>query len=811
MARVRSPGAADPKGTAAGAGTNGAPAWQPPASAEYEKLGKFYLGRPYDLATRSAEPGLILYDSKDLVTHAVAVGMTGSGKTGLCVSLIEEAAMDGIPTIAIDPKGDLTNLLLTFPDLKPADFRPWINEDDARQKGLSPDDFAAQQAKLWSDGLASWGEDGARITRLREAADFAIYTPGSNAGLPVSILASFAAPAAALRDDSELFQERVSSTATSLLGLLGIDADPVKSREHILLSTLFSVAWSAGTDLDLTTLIGQIQSPPMQNVGVLDLETFFPSKARFALATALNNLLAAPGFSTWLQGESLDVGRILHGEAGRPRVAVFSIAHLSDAERMFFVSLLLNQVLAWVRAQSGTTSLRAILYMDEIFGYFPPVATPPSKLPLLTLLKQARAFGLGVVLATQNPVDLDYKGLANTGTWFLGRLQTERDKARVLDGLEGAAAAASAKFDKAKISEILSGLGNRVFLMNNVHEDAPVVFESRWAMSYLRGPLTRDQIKQLMADKRPAASETTPPPGDAAGHAAAPPAAAAGSGRPLVPPDVDQLFVPARGGPANATLVYRPRLLTAAKVRFVDPKSGVDVTNGLSYLTPVVDSAVPVDWDRSEAVTIATADLEKAPEAGAEFEPLPAAASKAKSYTAWKTEAESWLFRNATLDLKQAGREQRDAIVERMRTEYAPKVQRLEEKIRNAQQVVDREQGQAHAAQLQTAVSVGATILGAVLGRKGGISSRSLGRATTAARGVGRSIQQQQDVGRAKEDVASAQADLAALNAELEQRAATLDASALRPTRSNIDIELLALAWVPFWRDPAGTLTAAFA
>ena len=783
--------------------------WSPPKIADYEKLGVFYLGRPYDLDTKTPQPGLILYDSKDLVTHAVAVGMTGSGKTGLCISLIEEAAIDGIPTIAIDPKGDLANLLLTFPELRPADFRPWINEDDARQKGLSPDDFAAQQAKVWKDGLASWGEDGARIKRLKDAADFAIYTPGSNAGIPVSILASFAAPAKAIRDDSELLQDRVSSTATSLLGLLGIDADPVKSREHILLSTLLSTAWAGGSDLDLVTLIAQIQTPPLDKVGVLDLESFYPSKERYGLATKLNNLLAAPGFASWLSGESLDIAKILHGESGKPRVAVFSIAHLSDAERMFFVSLLLNQVLSWVRTQSGTTSLRAILYMDEIFGYFPPVATPPSKLPLLTLLKQARAFGLGVVLATQNPVDLDYKGLANTGTWFLGRMQTERDKARVLEGLEGAAAAATAKFDKKKIGEILSGLANRVFLMNNVHEDAPVVFETRWAMSYLRGPLTRDQIKTLMAGRKPVAPETATAPVAGTANATDAPSPKA-SGRPLVPPDVAVRYIPVRSGPAGSTLLYRPRLLGAAKVRFTDPKSGIDTTNDLRYQAPIGDGAVAVDWDKAEGVTFSLDDLEKEPQPGASFEALPAEATKAPSYAGWKTDFAAWLFRNATLDLAHAGREQRDAIVQRLRAEYAPRVQRLEEKIRNAQQAVDRESGQAHSAELQTAVSVGATVLGALLGRKG-VSATSLGRATTAARGVGRSIQQQQDVGRAKADVAAAQAELDALNAELEKKAGGLDGIAIRPTKSNIDVQLFTLVWAPYWRDAQGVLTAAWA
>ncbi|HVQ20217.1 MAG TPA: ATP-binding protein, partial [Terrimicrobiaceae bacterium] len=446
----------------------------------FEKLGAFYLGRSYDGATKAAGDVPVLYDSRDLVTHAVCVGMTGSGKTGLCLALLEEAGIDGIPAIIIDPKGDLGNLLLTFPDLRPEDFRPWVNADDARRKGMEPDDYAKREAEAWRKGLAVWGEGPDRIRALRERVDMAIYTPGSTSGIPVNVLASFEAPTSG---DSEAIADRVQTTASSLLGLLKLNADPVKSREYILLSAILAHEWQNGCDLALPTLIERIQNPPFQKIGVLDLETFYPAKDRFALVMAVNNMLAAPGFASWRQGESLDAGKLLYTPEGKPCLAIFSIAHLSDEERMFFVSLLLNEVLSWTRAQSGTTSLRAILYMDEIFGYLPPTANPPSKLPLLTLLKQARAFGVGIVLATQNPVDLDYKALSNAGTWFIGRLQTERDKARVLDGLQGASA--GGKFDPQAIKRLLAGLGNRVFLMNNVHDDGPAVFETRWAMSYL--------------------------------------------------------------------------------------------------------------------------------------------------------------------------------------------------------------------------------------------------------------------------------------------------------------------------------------
>jgi len=446
---------------------------------EIEKLGQFYLGRHYDLEQREVGSEPVLYDSKQLTTHAVCMGMTGSGKTGLCLSLLEEAAIDGIPVIAIDPKGDLGNLLLSFPELRGEDFAPWVDLDEATRKGFSREQYADQTAKTWQEGLSAWGQDGARIKRFRDSADLAIYTPGSNAGLSVTVLRSFTAPPPALIDQSEAYRERVASSISGLLALLGVEADPISSREHILLANVLHYAWRAGQDLDMASLIHAVQSPPFEKVGVIDLETFFPAKERFALAMKLNNLIASPGFAGWMEGESLDVGSLLYTRDGKPRLSILSIAHLADAERMFFVTILLNEVLAWIRTQPGTSSLRAVLYMDEIFGYFPPTAKPPSKIPMLTLLKQARAFGLGIVLATQNPVDLDYKGLSNTGTWFLGRLQTKRDKERVLEGLEGASSAAGQSFDRSKMDQILSSLGNRVFLMNNVHEDEPVVFQTR--------------------------------------------------------------------------------------------------------------------------------------------------------------------------------------------------------------------------------------------------------------------------------------------------------------------------------------------
>ena len=811
---------------------------------DYEKLGSFYLGRVYDLDAQKAKDELLLYDSKDLTTHAVCVGMTGSGKTGLCMALIEEAAIDGVPAILIDPKGDLANLLLTFPQLRGQDFLPWINLDDARQKGMTPEDYAAKQADTWKSGLAGWNQSGERIQRLRDASDILIYTPGSSAGIPVSILKSFAAPDPAIREDNDLLRERVSTTATSLLGLVGIDADPVQSREHILLSTILDSAWRNGQDMDLAALIQQVQTPPVTKIGVLDLESFYPSKDRFGLVMALNNLLASPGFSSWLQGVPLDIGQILYTPNGKPRIAIFSIAHLSDPERMFFVSLLMNQVLSWMRGQPGTTSLRALVYMDEIFGYLPPLGNPPSKLPMLTLLKQARAFGVGMVLATQNPVDLDYKALSNIGTWFIGRLQTERDKARLLNGLESAAA--GAQFNRSQIEKIISSLGNRVFLMNNTHEDAPELMQTRWAMSYLRGPLTRDQIKVLMDPLRgDASSAPKPAPVSTAGAAAvsASSAPSVSTSQPALPPGIQAFFLPARGSASGGNkLVYQPRIIGAAKINFADVKTKVSVLQGKVYFTPITDDAIPVTWDSAEEIGIPATDLEKSAQGGAQFSDLPPAASQAKNYANWNKDFANWLYGSQSIDLLQSpslkvvsqpgederdfriragqvAREKRDELVEALRKKYAPKIATLQERLRKAQAAVDKQKEQAQQAKLQTALSFGSTLLGAFTGRKS--LSGTINKATTAARKAGRAMEEGGDVSRANETVEAIQQQLADLDVQLKTETDTLaekvdpltealETLSVKPKKTDIQVQLVTLAWAPYWQDEQGNVTPAW-
>ncbi len=783
---------------------------------DYEKLGAFYLGR--------LQPGgeTFLYRSKDLVTHAVCVGMTGSGKTGLCIGLLEEAAIDSIPAIVVDPKGDLSNLLLTFPNLSPEEFAPWINADEARAKGMDPAAFAAAEAGKWRTGLEQWDQGPERIRRLREACEFAVYTPGSDAGIPVSVLRSFDAPSAEEPGDREALRDRVSGTATSLLALAGVNADPVQSREHVLLSAILDAAWREGRSLDLGALIQQVQQPPFARLGVLDLESFYPSRERFALAMALNNLLAAPGFEAWREGVPLDIDSLLWTPAGKPRISIFSIAHLNDAERMFFVSLLLNQVLAWVRRQSGTSSLRALFYMDEIFGYFPPVANPPSKQPLLTLLKQARAFGLGVVLATQNPVDLDYKGLANTGTWFIGRLQTERDKARVLEGLEGASAASGASFNRQEMERLLAGLGNRVFLMNNVHLDQPVLFQTRWTLSYLRGPLSRAELRRLKQLAAPAAE--TPSmmrPMAAASVTVTARAIPQASVPPVVPPGVPQYFAPLSGG----VLQYEPRLFGVAQLQYTDRKLGIDFVEKAAFMCPITDGPVPVDWSKAEESDLRLEDLLQRPAEGAEFAPLPPAAAQPKNYAQWQKDFALWLYQNRALELlrspstglaarpgeserdfrirvQQAAREMRDQQIAKLEAKYEPKLRNLEERKRRAEMKVAQEKQQASAQAMHTMISVGASLLGMFAGRKT-ISASNVGRLGTAARAATRLGKERSDVAMASESVEAVQAQINELSAQLQREVDSLpqigeeefETVRLKPLKTGIQIQTCALVW----------------
>jgi hypothetical protein len=850
-----------------------------------EKLGAFFLGAEYDLKTGQRLDKPVNYDARDLTTHAICVGMTGSGKTGLCIGLLEEAAIDKVPTIMIDPKGDITNMMLQFPNLSPAEFQPWVNVDDARRKGKNVEEYAADTANLWRNGLADWGIGPKRIQLLQESAEFTIYTPGSDAGMPVSILGSLAAPGLDFETHAEAIRERISGTVLALLGLAGIKADPIRSREAILLSNIFEHFWSQNQDVDLANLIMSIQNPPVRQVGVFDVDTFYPEKDRFELAMAFNNLVAAPTFQSWLQGDPLDIDRIFYTTDGRPRHSIFYIAHLSDSERMFFVTLLLENLLTWVRRQAGTTSLRALLYFDEIFGFLPPTAEPPSKRPLLTLLKQARAFGLGCVLVTQNPVDLDYKGLTNTGTWFIGKLQAERDKERVLQGLKGAIAAAGGKGQEVDYDTLLSQLGSRVFLLHNVHEERPIVFHTRWVMSYLRGPLTRPQIQQLMAGRQPSATAApvAPTPSSAAAPIATPVAAAAVPAapppaeetagpppgfaklQPTLDPSVSQVFLPTQLSEQAASrqwsqeigrtlnvessqLIYEPAVVGAAEVRFVDQKRKVNEQTAKLLVVPAPEALAAVDWSSAEALPVSLNDLGSGPERvgasqGPFFAPVPEGANDARELKEIEKSLSDYLYYNTRLKIKvhqelelfqrpneterdfkirlqQAAREKRDEEVDELEQKYERKIERLEDKLRKEEQDLAESEAEYQARKQQEIIGIGETVLGFFMGRR---STRALSSAASKRRMTSRAKMGIEEV---KEDIEELTKDIAEVEEELKEAADDitqkwdnlmddLTTEEIAPRRTDVNIQLTALAWLPSWLihydDGTGSRTATIA
>ncbi len=825
----------------------------------------FYLGRIFDLKAGKATAVPLEYDPADLTTHAVVTGMTGSGKTGLCISILEEAALQGIPALIIDPKGDLTNLLLHFPNLAPQDFQPWIDPDVARRAGKTLEQAATEAALSWRNGLAEWGIQPERLQALAHAVQFAIYTPGSDAGIPVSVLSSLAAPALDWETNRETLRERISSTVTALLGLVGInDVDPVRSREHILLSNLFEAAWSQGRDIDLTELILQTQSPPFDKLGAFPVDTFFPPKDRMELAMALNNILASPAFQAWREGQPLDIQSLLFTAEGRPRHSIFYLAHLSDSERMFFVTLLFGAVETWMRTQAGSSALRAILYMDEIYGYLPPAANPPSKGPLLRMLKQARAFGLGLLLATQNPVDVDYKGLSNAGTWFIGKLQTEQDKNRLLDGLESATGGVSRSvFDK-----LISSLGKRVFIMQNVHEKAPVLFQTRWAMNFLAGPLTRTQIPAL--NDLVGAKETIPAPKAAPASrpdvqadtakmafttaAASPVNVAAGTTgsltRPPVPAGVAEYFLPqtlslpeafqAAGQPMPAeasidAVLYRPALLAAAQVRFLDRKYGVDseILRAALVLSPEKRGALR--WEDYPYRGPALEKIETTPPPSARFAMLDAPLNDAKTITTLQRDFVDWVYRSTTIkaranealkvyagpDVSQAefmkacadtARQARDAEIARQSAALERKIKALEDKLAREERELRQDEAEYNQRKIEELGTHAENVLGLFGGRR---STRKLSSSLAKRR---LTEQAKADVEESIEAIAQYKQELAELEKQRQELIEEINNRwgdvvnqiteiTLTPKKTDIFVQLFGVAWLPYYLVRAGEET----
>lgn len=814
-----------------------------------DQRGKFYLGREYDLKGEAVTERDVFYEARHLTTHAIVLGMTGSGKTGLGMILLEEALLQGIPVLAVDPKGDLTNLLLTFPDLAPEDFAAWVDEERAERDGLSVEEAAAKAAKKWRAGLADWGIGPERIARLRQAADLALFTPGSDAGTPVDVLHRFQSAGLEWEGHEELLRDRIGGLVTALLGLVGREADPLQSSEHVFLSHLVEHVWRAGQSLDLATLIRMIQDPPIRQIGVFDLESFLPQKDRVDLARSLNNIFAAPGFATWREGVPLDVEGFLRTPEGRPRASVFYVPHLNEGERAFFITLLLGAVREWMAAQSGTSDLRAVLYFDEVFGFFPPHPfNPPTKEPLLALIKQGRAAGLGVVLSTQNPADLDYKGLTNAGTWVVGTLRTERDKERVLEGLEGATSGAGVPFKRADLDRALGTLKPRVFMLHNIRSDASYFFHTRWAMSYLRGPLTRTQVQQLVGGgpKVAAAAAVAAPATPAAPAAPSPQPAPEGDVVPVpptLPSGVSQVFLPATvtfdwalHGHEERTdrqtlvrskqLTYVPHLLALGTVYLNDERKGVSHEQKVARLVEAVPPPAPVDWEEGQ-VQIPADALAHEPVGEGGYLSVPSHLSVSKNYTAWSKAFSEYLYRNVRVTvwhnpkLKLYGkagesrrdfrvrcedevRDLRDAELDKARSRFEQQVDRLKEKLRREQRELSEDEADLAARKREETLSGAESVLNLLSGRR---SSRML---STASRRRRMTQQARSDVDESEEAIEDLQKQLEDLEADWKEKeedvtsrwAETLEMieeAEVAPRRTDVVVDFCGLAWVPMW------------
>ncbi len=814
---------------------------------EIDQKGKLYLGREYDLEEGQITDRPVFYDVRHLTTHAVILGMTGSGKTGLGIILLEEALLQGIPIMVLDPKGDIANLLFTFPDLHPDDFAPWVDPEGARRRGMEVEEYAVQEARKWREGLAGWGITGERISRLRQAAQFTIFTPGSEAGQPVDVLHFFDTPDLDWDEHEESLRERIGGMVSALLGLVGIEADPLQSPEHILLARIVEHVWRAGQRLDLPALIRLLQKPPFQQVGVFELETFFPEKDRFALARALNNLIAAPGFETWREGVPLDVDILLRADDGRPQASIFYLAHLNDAQRSFFITLFLEAARDWLRAQSGTTDLRALIYFDEVFGFFPPYpANPPTKAPLLALIKQGRAAGLGVMLATQNPADLDYKGLTNAGTWVIGSLRAERDKERVLEGLEGAVAEAGATMNRRMLDRALGALKPRVFLFHDIREEALIFFHTRWAMAYLRGPLTREQVRRLMERQkdRGAGTESFAQPGPVEGRTPGPAPSDLSAAPPTLPPDVPQVFLPPTvafewtlrsyeeqtGQPLlvqERQLVYAPYLLALGAVRMLDRKRNVDHQEAVARLVRPDEGLGRVDWDEGE-VLVSDEDLSPRPMGEGLYAPVISSLARPRDLKRWEKDFADYLYHNISATIwynpalklygavgesrrdfrvrcEKEARRRRDAELEKARASVEKQMARVQERLRREQRELAEDQEEMEARKREELLSLGESALNLLTGRR---SSSMISRASRKRR---LTRQAKADIEESKAAIEDLEEQLEALAEEWEEQADEINARwgdaleeieevTIAPRRADVMVEFCGLAWVPTWR-----------
>ena len=767
----------------------------------YEKAGLFYIGRDVNKDTQKATDALTLLKNKNFTTHTAIIGMTGSGKTGLGIGLIEEAAIDNIPSIVIDPKGDMGNLLLTDPTFNPQNFEPWV-ANEAKTKGKDISQYAKEVASMWHDGIKRDYQDENRVAKLT-AIDKTIYTPGSSAGISINILGSLEAPPTELINDADSFASYLKSSVSSLLSLIGIEADPISSKEYLLVAQILANSWIKGKDISLESLIGAIINPSFDKIGVLPLNSFYPQDKRFVLATKFNSIIASPTFANWLKGEPLDIQKLLYDENGKAKIAILSIAHLSDDERMFFVTLLLNKYIAWMRRQSGTSALKTVLYMDEIYGFFPPSKNPPSKEPMMLLLKQARAFGIGVILSTQNPVDLDYKGLSNIGTWFIGRLQTTQDIDRVIDGLGGKI---GGSYSKSEIRSILSNLNKRVFFLKSAHLDDIKLFTTRWVMSYLKGPLKADDISKLMESKKSSSNtkamtlKTKPNDGY----------------RDFVTLDssIEQCFAIDVTGNNEFT----PTLQTNIEVHYFNQSKGIDENEQLCLSLDLYEDE-EIDWENSDRLDECNEYSSNAP-TNARYAPLNSEIAQDKSLKRTKRALINWLYRNQRLKLFKSSSprlsskpyeslgdfkvrikdildDKKEQEIDKLKARYDKKERTLLNRLNKAKEKVEKEEADANRSMLDTGIA----ILGALFGRT---SSAKLGQALSKG---SRAYKERGDIGIAMQQVENIQDELEILSQELESKiddlamkydidSVEITQIAIKPKKSDIVIKKLALVWV---------------
>jgi len=786
----------------------------------YEKLGLFYFGKEVDPKTLETTDNLLLYKSQDFTTHAVIIGMTGSGKTGLGIGIIEEATLDKIPSIVIDPKGDMGNLLLAFPDLKPEDFEEWVDADEAQNKGMDPKSYAAEVATNWENGLKSFYQDKNRIKLYKDSADFTIYTPGSSTGIPLSVLSSFDMPAEDILDDPDTFSSIINSTVMGLLALIELKADPLSSKEYMLLATIFSYFWKKKKGLSLEELIGYIANPPFEKVGVLNLKIFYPQNERLKLAMLLNNVLASPGFSIWTEGEPLDIQKLLYTGEGIPKVSILSIAHLDNAQRMFFVTLFLNKYISWMRQQKGTPSLRTILYMDEIFGFFPATSNPPSKKPMLILLKQARAYGVGVVLATQNPVDLDYKGLSNIGSWFLGKLQTKQDKDRVMDGLIKDSADS---LSKSEIGSLLSNMKKRTFLLKSAHLDHLSLFQTRWVLSYLRGPLSKPEIKKLMAEKNKLLNEREAEKGKSSVQEDSEISKKTAS-LPLISDKIKQYFLD--NSPYKEKVIFEPKILLKGKIRFYSESKGIDVKEEVFLKLPIDENTAEINFEKGMPTNDDVSLYEAKSLENAKFYPLPFFIEEMKDFNNVENEFKDSLSRTKRLDLytckefkllSQPGedlssfklkiiellREKKEEEVDKLRVKFKGKEESLQKKYNRLLEKLSKEETDTKTITTESVLSIGATVLGAFLGRTkvGNLSS-----GMTGLRRANRIFKEKKDVNFVKNQIEELTKEIkeleGGLNEEIVEISEKLNVDnyeietiSLQPRKSDISNLSVSLLW----------------